>query len=152
MYKLKNDFKTTMESDWSMAVNLKPKLRTYVQYKHTLECEPYVAQYLSRDYRSILAHFRLGILPLHIETGRFSNTPRLCMFCNNDNNVEVEHHFLMVCPMYDELRQTQFTKVSNANIDNAKFIFINTHCQKQLALYLSKSWEKRQLSIYNVNS
>ncbi len=39
---------------------------------------------------------RLGILPLHIETGRYSNIPeadRICLLCNG-NHVENDLHFL----------------------------------------------------------
>ena len=48
------------------------KLRTYRLYKHELQLESYVKIPLQRDHRRILAMFRCGNLPLHIETGRFA--------------------------------------------------------------------------------
>ena len=39
---------------------------------------------ISKKYRAVLAQFRCGILPLKVETGRFSNIPlarHLCEFC-----------------------------------------------------------------------
>ena len=151
-----------MKNIWSKSICQKPKLRTYVLYKNVFEPEPYVAHYMSRHYRSILAQFRLGILPLHIETGRFSNTSledRLCTICNA-SSVEDEFHFLMVCPKYKYLREKLFAEVASANEDflnkneTDKFVFLNTDCQKQLAMFLCKSWEIRQSSLYinNVNS
>ena len=146
-----------MEKTWLNSINNKPKLRTYVTFKHNFETESYVNNYMSRTHRSMLAQFRLGILPLHIETGRFKNIAienRLCTFCNS-NSIEDEFHFLMACPNYNELRKTLFTSISHLHDgfadseDKAKFIFINSHCQKQLAIYLCKAWEKRQSLLYN---
>ncbi len=37
------------------------------------------------ENRSIMAHFRIGILPLHIKTGIFRNTrtdDRVCLLCD----------------------------------------------------------------------
>ncbi len=48
--------------------------------------------------------FRIGILPLHIETGRFRNVKineRKCYVCNNEY-MENEFHFLFVCNAYIE--------------------------------------------------
>ena len=51
-------------------------LRTYILYKSDLQTETIVKLPLLRDHRRILAMFRCGNLPLHIETGRFAN-PKL---------------------------------------------------------------------------
>ena len=50
--------------------------------------------------------FRLGILPLHIETGRYTNTPidqRICKICDF-GEIENEYHFIMTCPEYESAR------------------------------------------------
>ena len=52
------------------------KLRTYRLYKSDLETELYAKLAIQRDNRGILAMFRCGNLPLHIETGRFAR-PKL---------------------------------------------------------------------------
>ncbi len=47
--------------------------------------------------RLLLAQFRLGILPLHIETGRFRNNQpeeRICPIYNT--SVEDEYHFVCI--------------------------------------------------------
>ena len=49
------------------------KLRTYRLYKSDLQTETYVKLPLQRDHCRILAMFRCGNLPLHIEIGRFAN-------------------------------------------------------------------------------
>ena len=53
-----------------------------------------------------MAQFRLGILLLEIEIGRFRNIPlgnRISQMCNN-NVVEDEIHFLCECNSYSEYR------------------------------------------------
>ena len=51
----------------------------------------------------MLAQLLLGVLPIHIETGRFINTKlerRLCTLCNG-GKIEDEIHFALKCPMYN---------------------------------------------------
>ena len=79
----------------------KPKLRTYVSFKESLLSEDYIRYCKSRSQNSLIAQFRLGILPLKIETGRFTKIQiidRKCNFC--PELVEDEHHFLLHCPKY----------------------------------------------------
>ncbi len=48
--------------------------------------------------KSLMATFRIGILPLHIETGRFRDyktDDRACFICNS-GEVENEVHFMCV--------------------------------------------------------
>ncbi len=75
----------------------------------------YVKYCSFRKRRSLLAQFRLGILLLHIETGRFRNMKleeRLCCICNT-NVIEYEQHFAYVCNEYSQLREIMFSKVHN---------------------------------------
>ena len=51
--------------------------------------------------------FQYGVLPLGMETGRYTHTPigkHLCTLCNN-NTAEDEIHFAPYCPIYDEITQ-----------------------------------------------
>ena len=68
-----------------------------------------------RPYRRVMALFRAGSLPLAIETGRYARPPvpvenRLCIVCNK-NCVETEKHFLLDCPLYDDMRLILFYNV-----------------------------------------
>ncbi len=63
---------------------------------------------MSRRQRFYLAQLRCGILPLHIETGRWygvKEEDRLCKACNN-NQIENEYHFIFHCNAYSTLRTT----------------------------------------------
>ena len=91
------------QAQWLRTVMEKPKLRFYAVFKNSLKSEKYVEMNLSSYERSVLAQIRLGILKLHIETGRFTNTKledRVCKICNN-GEIEDETHFLFNCDAYE---------------------------------------------------
>ncbi len=58
-------------ADWKNSVITKPKLQTYVTFKENMQTESYIKYCMLRKRRSLFAQLRLGILPLHVETGRF---------------------------------------------------------------------------------
>ena len=78
-------------------VRCMPKLHTFCQIKHMLGTENYILYNLSKRKRSLCAQIRSGILPLHIESGRWVGTSeenRLCHFCELDE-IENEIHFIL---------------------------------------------------------
>ena len=60
------------EHDWAEKVTNKQKLRMYNQFKSKFGLENYLKINLDRFERSFMAQLRLGVLPLHIETGHFN--------------------------------------------------------------------------------
>ncbi len=52
-------------------------IRTYVKFKENIETESYIKYCMLRSRRSLLAQLRLGILPLHLEKGRFRSKKKL---------------------------------------------------------------------------
>ena len=136
---------------WKNLVTKKPKLRTYIEIKKSFYVENYITLNLDRSHRSILAQLRCGTLPLHIETGRFSNTKvedRLCNFCSEEA-VESEYHFLFHCSHYSHER-TQFyqtlSKYPRLHIlnDSAKLNFLFNMEPRMLARYTVQIFSKRQ--------
>ena len=110
------------------------KLRTYRTFKTELRAESYLLLNISRFQRRNLARLRHGVLPLAIETGRYSKpkTPleqRLCKLCTA-NTIESEVHFLIQCPLYQDQRvllieyatklNSQFPTLNDAD----KFVFL----------------------------
>ena len=84
----------TQMHQWETNIVQVPKLRTYCTFKRIFSVEPYVYKVVNRAHRSILAQFRNGILPLKIETGRYTQIPiELCILCNEDQ-IENECQFL----------------------------------------------------------
>ncbi len=70
LYFTKTECKNIDESQLLASLALKPKLRTYILHKKSFITENYVKYCLNRKKRSLTAQIRIGILPLHSETGR----------------------------------------------------------------------------------
>ena len=87
---------------WKHELTKSAKLRTYIIFKNNLEMDKYLRYNLTRSERSYISQFRLGVLPLRIETGRFVReeiSKRTCVLCD-DNKIENEIHFLIHCNAY----------------------------------------------------
>ena len=69
--KLKNNFKI----EWQDKIIEKTKLRVYKTFKSELKTEQYVSSNISRSERSFFSQIRFGILPIHVDTGRFTRKP-----------------------------------------------------------------------------
>ena len=101
---------------WKSDLLAQPKLRTYRQFKTKFGTENYIKINLTRTSRSFLAQFRTGVLPLHIETGRFVGKKpeeRTCFLCKTEP--ETEEHFLLKCPSYLSLRLMWLQKVTSTH-------------------------------------
>lgn len=93
----------------------KPKLRTFMQFKdfQTLPA-PHVGKPLSFVERRTISKLRLGILPLRVETARYTRpiipeNERLC-YCKS-GDIESESHALFSCCVYNDLRQGWLNKI-----------------------------------------
>ena len=91
------------------------KLRFYRLFKDRLETESYVKGFTPYCQRRTLAKLRCGNLPLEIDLGRFNRpkTPlenRICKMCSM-NVIENELHFMMECPLYNNLRYDQIQQM-----------------------------------------
>jgi len=86
----------------------------------------------------VFYHRRSGILPLHVETGRFRNTSlenRLCTLCNS-NQVENEIHFMFDCSLYDDLRSPWLFKIKKK-------------CYLCTVKFITKCFELRKKEMYD---
>ena len=93
------------QRDWWLAVQERPKLRTYKMVKKKMEYESYLD--IEDDAgRKAMARMRSGTSVLRIETGRhegLERRERICWF--GCDEVEDEQHFLKECWMYEDLRE-----------------------------------------------
>ncbi len=99
--------------NWKNNILTMSKLRTYCTFKENYETKAFVYRVHNRAHKSLLSQIRCGILPLKIETGRYTQIPletRLCILYDS-NLVENENHFLFQCHFYHTLRDQFFQKV-----------------------------------------
>ena len=58
--------------NWQTEIQKIVKRRTYRMFKQTLDQEAYLCSNAPKIERSCFTQFRFGILPLKVETGRFT--------------------------------------------------------------------------------
>ena len=111
---------------------------------------------MSRERRSLMAQFRLGILPITVETGRFRKIPlqdRKCTICDL-NGVEDEKHFLCICPVFNDKRSTLYTKANTINSEfstldmSERFVFFIKYVWRDVFIFLA-AWNKTKSILYN---
>ena len=129
-------------------VNSNKRLEKYNVFKLEFCYEKYL-DVLFPKARNILAKFRCSAHNLMIEQGRFINVERsnrICQFCNM-NCIEDEYHFLLICPVYRDLRQKYFKKYyyTWASINKFKLLLTSKSetIIKQLGHYLIQAFQRR---------
>ena len=98
------------KQSWYTNINNSSRLLMYARFKHEFEMEHYLDFITEKKYKIALTKFRLSSHDLAIERGRFEHIERnnrLCRYCNL-NMIENEYHFLLVCPLYRDLRKKYF--------------------------------------------
>ena len=111
---------------------------------------------LSRKERSLFAQFRLGVLPLRLETGRYKaekEDERICTLCNS-GKVENEMHFLFHCKLYEKERheflksvEKQCNKFKDL-CDNEKLTFLMTYMENATCKFICQLFDKRKHTLY----
>ena len=143
-------------NEWNSARYLKPKLRLYNMFKSGLVQEPYITMNVPKHKRSLFAQLRAGILPLHIETGRFVDTKlndRICRICGN-GEIEDEIHFITSCSAYSDLRDILFTKAANDNPEFISydvldsFVYLMNDLQKPTMDFIHNAYHRRWTIMY----
>ena len=104
--------------------------------------------------RKSLSKFRLGLLHLRIETGRFVRPrlepeDRVCLICRS-GEVENELHFLLFCNEYKHFRQVLFGHISDYDEfcswdSNSKLRYLvnDASMVKQTAIYIVNAFDHR---------
>ena len=125
---------------WYSNINNSSRLSMYSRYKHDFQFETYLDTLPHQKFRIALTKFRLSSHSLAIERGRFENVPRenrICRYCNLQV-VESEYHFLLVCPLYKDLRRKYFKNYFCRWPTLNKFDDLMSNHSKSMTLSLSK--------------
>ena len=104
----------------------------------------------------MLCHMRFGILPIRVETGRYSGEPveqRICRLCTS-NLVEDEKHFLLDCSLYNNLRNSIFSEIvtleefKNLSDNNKLNTLINRHTRK-CSKFVLQAYQFRRKTLFS---
>ena len=146
------------QTKWEVDCRKKPKLRTFVVFKEFKTETSYLFKPLSFVQRKFMAKLRLGVLSLHIETGRFLRPrlpaeERLCLVCNS-GEVENEAHLLLHCTAYNLQRQLLYEKIDDpisfaslSEKEQLKVILNGSDLVKSTSQYIIDSFDKRSLFV-----
>ena len=126
---------------WFNGVKSKSSLNLFLRFKNDIQFEKYL-DILPINKRAALSRLRLSSHKLLIETGRYSNrrlerNERKCTFCDM-NDLEDEYHFVLVCPLYADLRQKYIKKYFYKKRSVHKFIELMSTKNNSILKNLSK--------------
>ena len=135
---IRNRIRDHFMQHWYVNICNSPKLGYYSQFKTEFKFEKYLDCITNDKLLKELAAFRLSAHNLDIELGRHSNVPRedrLCRLCPMQM-VESEYHFLLVCPLYGDIRRQFLTRTAWPSV--AKFLNIMSAQTNSFLKKLSK--------------
>ena len=129
------------KQEWHAKLSDSGKARHYRFIMPSLETANYLKLNIPIKYQIALSKLRCSIHKLKVETGRHESIAyeqRLCTLCNY-NLVEDEFHFVMICPIYENLRSTLMPILGNRdrNVENFYALFNgNYHETLNLAKFI----------------
>ena len=128
---------------WHAGVTDSSILYYYKHIKTTFGYEQYLDKIVNPKLRSVLTKLKISAHNLRVETGRYGRNrleriERKCLLCGNSNDIEDEHHFIILCKVYNDLRVKYLPSYLYMNPSVHKFVtFFNT-CNKNIMLRMSK--------------
>jgi hypothetical protein len=127
------------------------KLQLYCQLKTVPGYEKYLTDVTFAKHRVDLTRLRLSSHSLHIETGRHTDTPRedrTCTLCMT-NTIEDETHFLIQCPIYQDIRAEMSQAILADNThDNDKAVkFLKSRDQTHVAYLIHSMLDHRGIML-----
>ena len=134
-------------------IDSSPKTLHYKHFKTMLNPERYLSMNMSYKHKKVLANFRTSGHSLEIEKGRHVGVERelrFCKYCLNRNAciVEDEFHFLLICPLYSNVRDVYLNHlISNRAItDHLFYSLLSSNedgCIHNIAKYIFESCKLR---------
>ena len=125
-------------ADWICKINdstNNPGLRLYKMFKFEFKCEPYLQNIKQFRQRKLFTKLRTSSHLLEIEHGRHIGKLEHQRLCRNCNIIESEYHFVMICPIYHELRVEFLENVYNS------FPYIANYCDyDKITRLTEKTW------------
>ena len=156
LHEVANKLHTQARNSWHIEAENKPKLRTFLKIHDFNKLKNIINGNLTRSQRSLVVKLKAGVLPLHLETGRYKGLPeerRICEICNS-GRIESEMHHLYDCS------NLQYVRNRHPIFKEAKCILDNDINQydvtktllsdnlKETAVWLEDMWRERRRQLY----
>ena len=125
-------------------------MKYYIKYKNVLNFEVYLSADIFWKHKIALTRFRCSNHKLSVETSKYLNSnkdiSRNCKYCDNNGIVVVEDelHFLLVCPLCNQLREKFLEKYVQQHvslIEKLCFIMSSCHCVKDLSAFVCNAFD-----------
>ena len=133
---------------WRSSCENNRRLCTFKDIKTSYIREPYVSVIDVSKFRKCMVKFRSSSHNLMIEKGRHHNIlleDRNCVYC--ESCLEDEFHFVMICPLYHDLRLKYFDEYYMQDACYFKFCKLlsskNETTIRNFAMYLFYAFESR---------
>ncbi len=148
--------KICREKCWTSSLDM-AKLCTYRELFDEQDHMIIVYTNLTRRQRSLVVKLKIGILPLGVEVGRFTNKPleeRICHICD-DALLDNEFHFLLYCEALKPIRSKYFEEYNYLDdctdpTDKVELckLMLNSHNLKHTARFLESMFDERMRLLY----
>ena len=125
----------------------------YREFKTNFELSTYLQKVESPKLRKFLSKIRLSSHNLNIEEGRHRDEARARLICNlcEKHDIEDEYHFIIVCPINNNIRVKFIKKYFFQRPSMYKFLQLmqsdNVNVLRKLAKYAIQAFEMRNSSI-----
>ena len=126
-------------SEWRFGVEICSSLTFCREIKCTFDREDDLQVLKNKKFRNVIAKLRLSSHKLFVETGRHRQIPRQdrkCILCNIDD-VEDEYHVILICPFYNNIRNTHIPRYFRTRPSMFKFVQLLNETSKQVLVKLS---------------
>ncbi len=146
---------------WRNSANAMPKLRTFIELYDECDHKGLVYSNLTRRQRSMVTKLKIGIMPLALETGRFTDVPleyRTCKVCE-DELLEDEYHFLLYCDneglkeirsyFFDEYKWLEEVEDPTDKVEIVR-LWLQSQNLKKTAKFVEDMVEERKSWLYNM--
>ena len=122
---------------WIADIQNNKVMDLYSTFKLNFELEKYL-EILPYDLRIYISRLRLASHSLRIQTGRYAGqrlerNKRVCLICNN-NDIEDEYHFVLVCSEYKDIRKKYIKRYFYNRPSVFKFVQL-LQCQDKEVLF-----------------
>ena len=139
--------------NWNEQINISTRANTYKLFAD-FNFQFYLDTITIQKYRIALTKLRVSSHRHEIEVGRWHKpqpldvSDRKCILCNK---LEDEYHFLLECPLYDNLRSTYIKPYFWKRINTFKFAQLlsstNSTTIKNLSTYICKAFNQRSICL-----